>query len=113
MACDREPASLEAAEENAEVNGVDVTIERVDVREGPPPVAPSVVANLTANLLEECAGRLTGASELPATVVCSGMLEEEIPRVADAFADLGLREAKRSTEGDWAALLLRRDGAAG
>jgi ribosomal protein L11 methyltransferase len=113
VACDREPASLEAAQENAEANGVDVTIERVDVREGPPPVAPSVVANLTANLLEECAGRLTGASELPATVVCAGMLEEEIPRVADAFADLGLREAKRSTEGDWAALLLRRDGAAG
>ena len=107
-ACDREPASLEAAQENAEANGVDVGIERVDVREGPPPVAATVVANLTANLLEDCARHLAGAGELPGTLVCSGMLEEEVERVGDAFAELDFSELKRTTEGDWAALLLRR-----
>lgn len=108
-ACDREPASLEAAQANAEANGVEVAIERVDVREGAPPVAPTVVANLTANLLEDCAGHLDGGGPVPNRLVCSGMLEEEVDRVAEAFAAAGLRESKRLTEGDWSALLLRQE----
>src|SRR5829696_4220425 len=77
VACDREEASLEAARANAEANGVEVAIERVDVREAPPPVAPTVVANLTANLLKDCAAHLHGADAAPRTLVCSGMLESE------------------------------------
>jgi len=110
-AADREPASLEAARANAGANGVDLEIKRVDVREGAPPIEPTVVANLTANLLEDCAGHLGTDGENPRTLVCSGMLETEVDRVADAFAAIGLRESKRLTEGDWAALLLRSNGA--
>jgi ribosomal protein L11 methyltransferase len=106
-ACDREPASLEAAAANAEANGVPVSIQRVDVREGPPPVAPTVVANLTAQLLVECAGHLREGDELPQSLVCSGMLVEQIDEVAGAFASCGLTETERRSEGDWAALLLR------
>jgi ribosomal protein L11 methyltransferase len=105
-ACDREPASLEAAAANAEANGVELAIERVDVRENAPPLAPTVVANLTANLLLDCARHL-GAGDAPATLVCSGMLETEADDVAAAFAPVGLAEAERRTEGEWAALLLR------
>src|SRR5262245_31466538 len=110
VACDREPASLEAVEENAAANGVEVKVERVDVRETTPPVARMVVANLTANLLEECAAHLADAEELPGTMVCSGMLEEEVDRVAGRFAGVGLDEEKRAIDSDWAALLLRRSG---
>jgi ribosomal protein L11 methyltransferase len=112
-ACDREPASLEAAAANAEANGVELALERIDVREEAPPVAPTVVANLTAGLLEAAAGQLAAAagagnsSPRPRAVVCSGMLAEELDRVAGAFAPLGLGEAKRRADGDWAALLLR------
>ncbi len=106
-ACDREPAALEAAKANARANGVEIEIEPVDVREGPPPVAPTVIANLTANLLEDCARHLDVAELLPRTLVCSGMLEEEIDRVAGAFSSSGLRESARRVQGDWAALLLR------
>ena len=35
--CDRELAALETAKANAEANGVEMSIERVDVREGAPP----------------------------------------------------------------------------
>jgi ribosomal protein L11 methyltransferase len=105
-ACDREPASLEAAAANAEANGVEVAIERVDVRETAPPLAPTIVANLTANLLLSCARHL-GAGDAPATLVCSGMLETEADDVAAAFAPVGLTEARRRTDGEWAALLLR------
>jgi ribosomal protein L11 methyltransferase len=110
IGCDREEASLETARANAEVNGVEMTIERVDVREEPPPVRPTVVANLTANLLQDCAQHLTAGDETPDTVVCSGMLESELDDVATAFAAAGLAEAERRAEAEWAALLLRRDG---
>jgi ribosomal protein L11 methyltransferase len=105
--CDRELASLETAHKNAEANGVAMTIERVDVREGPPPVAPSVVANLTGNLLKDCAGHLAVAGEAPARLVCSGMLESEVDEVVDAFLPAGLVESERRIEGDWGGLLLR------
>jgi ribosomal protein L11 methyltransferase len=107
--CDRELASLETAKANAEANGVERSIERVDVREGPPPVAPSVVANLTGNLLTTCARQLSPSGEIPATLVCSGMLEGEIDEVTAAFAPIGLVEADRRIENDWGALLLRAE----
>src|SRR4029079_2160440 len=100
--------SLEAAEENARANGVELEIQRVDVREGPPPVAETVVANLTANLLRLCAEHLENATQGPETLVCSGMLEREVDEVVEAFAVSGLNEVERRSEGDWAALLLRR-----
>jgi ribosomal protein L11 methyltransferase len=106
-ACDREPASLEAAQANAAANGVKLEAESVDVRERPPPTAPTVVANLTANLLIDCAGHIDPVEGRPDTIVCSGMLESEIDRVAAAFDPAGLREAKRLDEREWAALLLR------
>jgi ribosomal protein L11 methyltransferase len=105
--CDRELASLETAQANADANGVEMSIERVDVREGPPPVARSVVANLTGNLLQDCAAHLTAGADAPSTLVCSGMLEEEVDDVAAAFAPAGLTEAERRIEGEWGALLLR------
>ncbi len=109
--CDRELASLETARANAAVNDVEMVIERVDVREGPPPVAPTAVANLTGNLLRDCAGHLAKAGHAPDTLVCSGMLEAELDEVAQAFAPTGLAESERRIENGWGALLLRRDTA--
>jgi ribosomal protein L11 methylase PrmA len=88
-----------------------MSIEQVDVREGPPPVEPSVVANLTGNLLRDCAGHLAEPGEVPDTLVCSGMLESEIDEVAAAFAPTDLAESERRVENGWGALLLRRDAA--
>ncbi len=105
--CDRELASLETARANAEANEVEMAIQRVDFREGPPPMAPTVVANLTGNLLRDCARHLGGGDERPRALVCSGMLESEIDEVSAAFAGTGLRESGRRTENEWGALLLR------
>jgi ribosomal protein L11 methyltransferase len=105
--CDRELASLETAQANAEANGVELSIERVDVREGPPPMALSVVANLTGNLLIDCAVHLAEAKEAPDRLVCSGMLEAEVDEVTASFAPTGLVESERRVEHGWGALLLR------
>jgi ribosomal protein L11 methyltransferase len=124
---DHEMPALEAAAANAAVNGVDLHLERLNLREQLPELAPTVVANMTAPVLGAVAGQLdaVGGSrdrgrrsnngEAPATptptplaVVCSGLLPDELDATADAFGGAGLREVERRQDGDWAALLLRR-----
>ena len=102
---DHEPAALEAAAANAEANGVSVELERINLRERLPGLAPTVVANMTAPILAAVAGQMQAP---PSVLVCSGLLPGELDEVAGAFAGAGLAEAERRRDGDWAALLLRR-----
>jgi len=124
---DHEQPSLEAAAANAAANGVDVGIERVNLRDTLPPLAPTTVANLTASVLRDVARQLggpsgdrggarrslpavapEGPSPIPRTLILSGLLPDELDEIAEAFAASGLIEAERRRDGDWAALLLRR-----
>jgi len=124
---DHEPAALEAAAANAVANDVDLHLDRMNLRETLPPLAPTVVANMTAPILTAVASQLAGGVESrgralrrkrgeappgppPAlrTLLCSGLLPEELDEVALAFAHSGLEERERRQEGDWAALLLSR-----
>jgi ribosomal protein L11 methyltransferase len=107
--CDRELPSLETARANAAENGVEMAIERVDVRESAPPPAPTVVANLTGNLLRDCAEHMSAADADPRLLACSGMLVSEIDEVAAAFAEVGLAESARREDHGWGGLLLRRE----
>ncbi len=102
---DHEPAALEAAAANAQANGVSVELERMNLRERLPELAPTVIANMTAPILKAVAGQMTAP---PAVLVCSGLLPAEQDEVSAAFASLGLSEVERRQDGDWAALLLRR-----
>jgi ribosomal protein L11 methyltransferase len=105
VACDNDPLSIEATAENARVNGVELAVMRVNLREGPGPSAPTVVANLMRPLLLRVAELL---QEPPERMILSGLLVHEADEVAAAFAVRGLREARRSELGDWAALVLER-----
>jgi ribosomal protein L11 methyltransferase len=104
-AYDHEHPALEAAAANASANGVELHLERLNLRERLPPLAPAVVANMTAPVLAAVATQLEAA---PATLVCSGLLPGELDQTAAAFAPSGLVERERRRDGDWAALLLRR-----
>jgi ribosomal protein L11 methyltransferase len=124
---DHEPAAIEAAEANAAANHVDLRLERANLRERLPVLAPTLVANMTSPILLAVAelmgrpGREPGERSAdnsgegpatpppaPETVVCSGLLPGEVDGVAAAFGDVGLKEQDRRQDGDWAALLLRR-----
>jgi ribosomal protein L11 methyltransferase len=124
---DHEQAAIEAAAANAKTNGVSLELERCNLREGLPGLAPVVVANMTAPVLRAIAAQLTVDSgsqgrarrSLPAvaptsppltpqTLICSGLLPAEVDEVATAFAPAGLTEVDRRLQGDWAALMLRR-----
>src|ERR1700710_2118844 len=57
-AYDHEPAALEAAATNAAANGVELGLERINLRERLPGLAPTVVANMTLPILRAVAGQL-------------------------------------------------------
>jgi ribosomal protein L11 methyltransferase len=101
--CDHERAALEAAEANALANEVQVELRRVNLREELPPLAPTVVANLTAPMLFAIAERLQSRAPL-ARMVCSGLLQREADEVSDAIAAGGLVESERRSDGDWVAI---------
>jgi len=124
---DHELPALEAAAANAAANGVQLALQRANLRETLPPLPPAVVANMTAPILRAVAERLgrgggsrgmvrrSNSGEAPAnhaaapsTLVLSGLLPAELDEVAAAFGPAGLIEADRRQDGDWAALLLRR-----
>ena len=107
IACDSEPAALEAAATNARENSVELDLRRLNLREESPPAAETVLANLTAPLLLTVAWRV--ADRTPRALVCSGLLATERGQVSSAFADRGLRVVAQRELGDWAALSLRRD----
>jgi ribosomal protein L11 methyltransferase len=102
---DHEPPALEATAANATANGVAVALQRINLRESLPPLAPTVVANMTAPILLAVAAQLSVA---PRTLVCSGILPVELDDVAAAFTRVGLAERDRRIDGDWSALLLRQ-----
>ncbi|MBS1889000.1 MAG: 50S ribosomal protein L11 methyltransferase [Actinobacteria bacterium] len=125
---DHEPAAIGAAASNAQVNGVELTLHRTNLRESLPELAPTCVANLTSPILKAVGGRLQGISgetrrnnsgevpaslprdsspRLPRVLLLSGILPAEVDEVAAAFAPSGFREQDRRTLGDWAALFLR------
>jgi ribosomal protein L11 methyltransferase len=106
-AYDHELPALQAAAANAAANGVVIELERINLRERLPALAPTVVANMTSPILRAVAVQLD-PSNPPATVVCSGLLPAELDDAAAFFAVAGLAEVERRRDGDWAALLLRR-----
>jgi ribosomal protein L11 methyltransferase len=107
-AYDHEQLALEAAAANAAANGVLLDLERINLRERLPTLAPTTVANMTAPILSAVADQLANDEGSPHALVCSGLLLPELDDVANAFAPVGLTEGDRRIDGDWAALLLRR-----
>ena len=109
LGVDFDPLAVTATAENAEVNGVAMRAERLDLREHVAPSAPTVAANLLRPLL--LALRF---DEPPGTLIASGLLREEADEVAAALsAAHDLAEIRRISGGEWSAVLLRRRGPTG
>jgi ribosomal protein L11 methyltransferase len=113
LGLDHERESVQAARENAAVNGVQIEVRRFDLRtqvlpwiDGVnAPVGPIVVlANLLRPLLLELANTMPSA---PAQFIAGGLLREEADEISQVFADrLGLGERERRSSGEWSVLWL-------
>jgi ribosomal protein L11 methyltransferase len=113
LGLDHDRLSVDAARENAAVNDAEVELRRVDLRDGSlpwlggldAPAGPIVAtANLLLPLLLDLARSI---ARVPAHLLASGLLCEQVDEVAHEFATrLGMRERKRVSGGEWAAVWL-------
>jgi ribosomal protein L11 methyltransferase len=113
LGLDNELESVQAAGENALVNGVQLETSRYDLRseelpwQGRPgtPAGPLLMtANLLRPLLLELSGKLTAA---PAHLIAAGLLRHEVEEVAGVFVTaLGMIERRRVSSSEWAAVWL-------
>jgi ribosomal protein L11 methyltransferase len=104
LAYDSDRLAIEATVANARDNGVVLDeVARRDLRNGPPPLAEVVAANLVRPLLLRLAGAL---ERPPGLLIASGLLDAEADEVAAAFAPLA--ERRRVSDRGWTALLLER-----
>jgi ribosomal protein L11 methyltransferase len=113
LGLDHERESVQAARENALVNGVSIEVQHFDLRTQALPWLDGeksrrrstvVVANLLRPLLLELAQTLPAA---PRHLVAGGLLGEEAAEIAAAFSGrLGMRVREERRRGEWAALWL-------
>jgi ribosomal protein L11 methyltransferase len=107
---DNEPESVEAARENARVNGVELQARSFDLRRERLPTvggaaAPTVLANLLKPLLLDLARSIEYA---PDDLIAGGLLTEQVDEVVAAFKEsLNMHEHQRRASGEWAAVWLR------
>jgi ribosomal protein L11 methyltransferase len=103
LALDHEAAATQAAQANAEANGVGLDVRRWDLRADRLPEASVIAANLLRPLLLEVADRMVAA---PQALIAGGLLHEQADEVVTAFGRHELRERARRHAGEWAAILL-------
>ena len=97
VAIDADDAAVEATQANARVNGVDLTVERVDALADELPPAELAVANIALDVVERLLPRIASSR-----AVTSGYLDRDEPQV-DGWRRVGRRERD-----GWAADLLER-----
>jgi ribosomal protein L11 methyltransferase len=104
VAVDVEPNSVSAARHNAQRNGVEIDVRRLDVTVEPPPEADTLVANVPPAVQVALAGIVRGA---PSTLVISGFKPDEIAAVGSAWEARGLRVADEVRANEWSLLVMR------
>lgn len=110
LALDSERESVQAAEENARTNGVQIDVRRQDIRSSPPEAKSdsAMLANLVRALLVALADGLT---QPPAHLLASGLLRAETDEIVARFRQRhGMSERRRLESGEWAAVWLAVDG---
>jgi ribosomal protein L11 methyltransferase len=111
LAVDTDPVAVEVAEKNAGLNGVagafrseGTSLAAIDGK------FDLVLGNLIAEILIDLAGDLAARCVPGGHLVLSGILKEKTGWVVEEFARQGATLVEEATDGQWAALLLRREG---
>lgn len=114
LALDNDPASVEAASANAELNAASLEIRRLDLRSerlpGPDGTSTRVrlmLANLLRPLLLELSEAIV---EPPVHLIAAGLLRGECDEIVASFSERhALHERQRRHSGEWSAVWLSAD----
>jgi ribosomal protein L11 methyltransferase len=107
FALDHERTGVEATVRNAAANGVAVEALQVDLLEVAPPPAPTLAANVPIAVHAHIAAGL-GADVRQ--VIASGVVDQHLPDLVEAYERAGLAVTQRRGGPGWAAVLLERGG---
>jgi ribosomal protein L11 methyltransferase len=116
VASDIDPVAVETAAQNARDNGVGNLIIPVEAAGlGHPAIdrhAPYdlIVANILAGPLQALAPAIGRAAKPGATIILSGILNEQVTRVAVAYRQQDMFLLKRLVRKDWTTLILDKPG---
>ena len=121
-ATDIDPLAIRAAKDNAQRNGTVLSLDGLHIEPGSVPAGQAgrfnvIAANILAEVLVglfDCAYDNVPLAEPLAPgghLILSGILEEKSEMVLSAAAPHGLKEVERRQEGDWVALVVRREHA--
>ena len=101
---DRVPVAIEVARENAERNGVDVSLAVADLAVDAVPLAALLLINAPPPVHARVADAMTGEVR---HVIVSGIVSEEVEPVVSRYRELGFEVASGlGTEDEWVALRL-------
>jgi ribosomal protein L11 methyltransferase len=103
VALDVDEKAVAATRTNAKANGVELDARVADLMTEPPPVAPTVVANIPAPVHFEIAARLDVP---PRILVAAALRLDNVDPVVAAYAARGMVERARRVEGTWVIVTL-------
>ena len=110
LGIDTDPKAAETAEENSKVNGVQdrfaASYMPLSTFDG---MYDLIVANILAEILIDMKKEIVSRCVPGGLLILSGILNEKSDWVEEEFGGEGARLLKRKTDGQWAALLLRRE----
>ena len=107
---DIDPIAVESATHNAQKNGVDgkVTVALSNLLDDSKIKGDIVLANITAEILVLLAPSMPKNLKDNGVLILSGILNDRVDKVKDAFSAVGLAEIERKQKGEWCALVLKR-----
>ena len=109
LALDVSTVAVEAAQANAQANGLaeSITVRLGSLEEHPQTTYDLVVANIIARVIAELAPALVASLAPGGLLIASGIIDERLSLAEDALRAAGLADIERVQEGDWFSLLGR------
>ena len=104
IANDNDPLAVKIARENAAINGVFVAVAETL----PPGPYAIVVANILADVIIGMAGQLAEWTALGGTLIASGIIDTREADVRQAVEAAGFTSLDTRHQGEWVALIFRR-----
>lgn len=106
---DIDPVAVEAANRNAKLNKVDDVCKATltNLLDGIVGAGDIVVANITAEVLAFLVKDIRSYVKAGGTVILSGILNDRLEKVINAYEEAGLKTEETLTDGEWSAAVFK------